>query len=547
VIVVLASIGIFRIIKDVDWSLCLKKGSKSHRAEMLLREKFGGSLPVQVLVKGDIKDPVTLKSMRHMERYLNTVPLVGESQSVASIISEMNDVMNDRYVIPESREGVANLLFFIEGEDIMDQLVTPDYNEALIQGKLATMETTLLVYAVEKIEEFVRDFPERLAVFDLREVPRHKKEAFLRVRQKNITANILWDLKARGYNVDNSSRIEKLVSDALFQEGPEEAVFVVLEDKIAAYLLSEESEIMMTSEHNAKTIAREMSEGLRKDGSLSPERILSIIQSGVEKVGDEEAKYLSESLLFLVPEAITEIKVKAVFEELRQILPPDAGEKRDLYRDLKGNLWEMNENLMVMDLNEYQEISGDSNPPQIQEAQVLMSFTGLPPILNQMEATLVPSQTFTLLLALLFVALLLSLMLRSVVPVSMTILVNFAVMGYGGIGLDAFTSMIASIAIGLGIDYAVHFNSRFKLELAALKDELQALKRTLGTTGIAIIINALTVGLGFSVLLLAGGQHIRRFGGLTSLTLFTSAIFTLVVLPALMLVFKPRYLKRVNA
>jgi predicted RND superfamily exporter protein len=109
VIVVLASIGIFRIIKDVDWSLCLKKGSKSHRAEMLLREKFGGSLPVQVLVKGDIKDPVTLKSMRHMERFLNTVPLVGESQSVASIISEMNDVMNDRYVVPESREGVANL------------------------------------------------------------------------------------------------------------------------------------------------------------------------------------------------------------------------------------------------------------------------------------------------------------------------------------------------------------------------------------------------------------------------------------------------------
>jgi predicted RND superfamily exporter protein len=445
-------------------------------------------------------------------------------------------------------------LFFIEGEDIIEQLITSDYNEALIQGKLATMETTPLVYAVEKIEEFVRDFPESLAVFELREVPRHKKEAFLRVRQKDITANILWDLKARGFDVIDKSRIEKVVSDALFQEGPEEAAFVVLEDKIAAYLLREESEIMMTSEQKARTIAREMSEGLRKDGSLSPERILSIIQSVVDRVDEEEAEYLSESLSFLVLEAIKEIKVKAVFEELRQILPPDAGEKRDLYRDLEGNLWEMNENLMVMDLDEYREISGDSNPPRIQEAQVLMSFTGLPPILNQMEATLVPSQTFNLLLALLFVALLLSLMLRSVVagfisvvPVSMTILVNFAVMSYGGIGLDAFTSMIASIAIGLGIDYVVHFNSCFKFELAALKDELQALKRTLGTTGVAIIVNALTVGLGFSVLLFAGGQHIRRFGGLTSLTLFTSAIFTLVVLPALMLVFRPKFVKRVNA
>ncbi len=209
---------------------------------------------------------------------------------------------------------------------------------------------------------------------------------------------------------------------------------------------------------------------------------------------------------------------------------------------------------MVMDLDEYREISGGSNPPRIQEAQVLMSHTGLAPVLNQMEESLIPSQTLTLVLALLIVALILSLMLRSVivgfisiVPISMTILINFAVMGYGRIGLDAWTSMIASIAIGLGIDYAVHFNSRFKLELAVLKDELQALKRTLGTTGVAIIVNALTVGLGFSVLLLAGGQHIRRFGGLTSLTLFASAIFTLVVLPALILVVRPKFIKKATA
>ncbi|NIM58782.1 MAG: hypothetical protein GTO16_07535, partial [Candidatus Aminicenantes bacterium] len=57
-------------------------------------------------------------------------------------------------------------------------------------------------------------------------------------------------------------------------------------------------------------------------------------------------------------------------------------------------------------------------------------------------------------------------------------------------------------------------------------------------------VNALTVGLGFSVLLFAGGQHIKRFGGLTSLTLFASAIFTLVVLPALMLALRPKFIKK---
>ncbi len=550
VIVAIATIGVFKIVKDVDWSLCLKKGSKSHRAEMLLREKFGGSLPVQVLVKGDIKDPVTLKSMRYLERFLNTVPLVGESQSIASIVSEMNDVINDRYVVPETREGVANLLFFIEGEDIIDQLVTFDFNEALIQGKLATMETSHLVHAVDKIDEFVEDFPENLAVFDLKEAPPHKKEAFLRVKEKNITANILWDLKARGYEVE-SRKIDELVSNSLFHEIPEDSVFIMLEDKIATYLLSEESELRMTSERKARAIARKLAESQKKDGNISAEGISFIIRSEIEKAEDEDVEYLIDSLMVLVSEAVKEAKVNEVLDELRQILPPDSEEKRDLYRDLKGDLWEMNENLMVMNLDEYREVSGGSNPPRIQEVQVLMSHTGLAPVLNQMEESLIPSQTFTLVLALIFVALLLSLMLRSVIvgfisviPISMTILINFSVMGYGKIGLDAWTSMIASIAIGLGIDYAVHFNSRFKQELAVFKDELQALKRTLGTTGVAIIVNALTVGLGFSVLLLAGGQHIRRFGGLTSLTLFSSAIFTLVVLPALILVLKPKFLKK---
>jgi predicted RND superfamily exporter protein len=553
VIVVIASVGIFKIVKDVDWSLCLKKGSKSHRAEMLLREKFGGSLPIQVIVKGDIKDPFTLKSIRYLERFLNTVPLVSETQSIASIISEMNDVMNDRYVVPETREGVANLLFFIEGEDMIDQLVTSAYNEALILGKLATMETTHLVHAVDKIDEFVEDFPQNLAVFDLREVPLHKKEAFLRIKQRSITANILWNLKARGYDV-GESKIEELVSNALFQEKPEEGGFVVLEDKMVDYLLSEESEILMTSDRRARAIARKLTERLKKDGGLSPERISFIIRSEIDKAGDEDVEYLTESLMALVPEVANQIRVKKVLEELKLVLPPDSGGKRDLYRDLKGDLWEINENLMVMDLDEYREISGDSNPPRIQEAQVLMSHTGLAPVLNQMEESLIPSQTLTLVLALLIVALLLSLMLRSVIvgfisviPISMTILINFAVMGYGRIGLDAWTSMIAAIAIGLGIDYAVHFNSRFKLELAVFKDELQALKRTLGTTGVAIVVNALTVGLGFSVLLLAGGQHIRRFGGLTSLTLFASAIFTLVVLPALILVLRPKFIKKAMA
>jgi predicted RND superfamily exporter protein len=134
--------------------------------------------------------------------------------------------------------------------------------------------------------------------------------------------------------------------------------------------------------------------------------------------------------------------------------------------------------------------------------------------------------------------------LISIIPIGLTILINFAVMGYFKIGLDSFTAMIASVALGLGIDFNVHFISCFKRELSEMGDELEALKKTLSTTGVAILINALTVGLGFAVLLLAGGQHMRRFGGLVALTVILSAIFSFTLLPAIALLFKSKFQRK---
>ncbi len=53
----------------------------------------------------------------------------------------------------------------------------------------------------------------------------------------------------------------------------------------------------------------------------------------------------------------------------------------------------------------------------------------------------------------------------------------------------------------------------------------------------------MSVGLGFLVLLAAGGQHIRRFGGLTSLAMLAAGLFTLLFLPALYVKLRPRFLR----
>ena len=48
------------------------------------------------------------------------------------------------------------------------------------------------------------------------------------------------------------------------------------------------------------------------------------------------------------------------------------------------------------------------------------------------------------------------------VPIGRTALMNVAVLGYAGIGLDSFTALIARVVIGLGIDYTIHFLARFR-------------------------------------------------------------------------------------
>jgi len=126
-------------------------------------------------------------------------------------------------------------------------------------------------------------------------------------------------------------------------------------------------------------------------------------------------------------------------------------------------------------------------------------------------------------------------------PILLTVLINFAVMGFLNVPLDNATMMIASIAIGIGIDYSIHFSSRLKEELKGRNTtELKALDKTLETTGQAIIINALTVALGFIILMGSNMLPMQRFGWLIALTMGVSAWASLTYLPALILFTKSK-------
>jgi predicted RND superfamily exporter protein len=106
-------------------------------------------------------------------------------------------------------------------------------------------------------------------------------------------------------------------------------------------------------------------------------------------------------------------------------------------------------------------------------------------------------------------------------------------MGIFHIDLNVSTMMVSSIAIGAGIDYTIHYISRYKNELKK-KNKKNALKATLTGTGRAIIFNSISVAAGTFVLSLSSIKMMGSFGQLIGSVMIVSVIYTLLLLPILL-------------
>ncbi|MDR2069946.1 MAG: MMPL family transporter [Treponema sp.] len=163
----------------------------------------------------------------------------------------------------------------------------------------------------------------------------------------------------------------------------------------------------------------------------------------------------------------------------------------------------------------------------------------------------VKSQLISVIVSLALVFLIIALSNRSftagavgIAPLSISILINFAVMGFTGIKLNIGTAMVASVSVGIGIDYTIHFLEAYKREYQAAGGKGDFLSRAYATSGKAILINAVSVGAGFAVLLFSQFNMLADLGLLIAMTMGTSAIVSLTVIPVLLNLIKPKFITR---
>ena len=335
ILIVISIFGVFSIKRSVDIQEYFKKGNPARQAENIMVEKFGGTKPVFVLFKGNMQSPEVLKKMIQTAEYMEKSPDIYTSTSIADLISEINFAITGIREIPEDINQIEQLWFLLDGNEVMQRLVSEDLTEGIIISKFKSPDNQ----AKKEFSHYMKTF------------------------------------------IDTNS--------------------------------SEECQI---------------------------------------------------------------------------------------------------------------------------------EITGMPFVDITMDQSLINSQLGSISIAIIFVIFIVGLILRSflsgiyaTIPIIAAIIILFGVMGITGISLNIATVLVASVALGIGIDYSIHIISHFNHSLKKTENFQKAIEESIIVSGKAIIINVFAVSVGFLVLVFSDMVPLQYFGVLIALSMLSSGLGALTLLPAILI------------
>ena len=175
-----------------------------------------------------------------------------------------------------------------------------------------------------------------------------------------------------------------------------------------------------------------------------------------------------------------------------------------------------------------------------------VQITGILVLYNNMLQSLFKSQILTMGVVMAGIALMLMLLFRSVslaligiVPNILAAAIILGLMGLLKIPLDMMTITIAAITIGIAVDNSIHYIYRFREEFPKTGDYLKTMHYCHANIGKAVFYTAITIIIGFSILVLSNFIPSIYFGLLTALAMAIALFAALTLLPKLILIFRP--------
>jgi predicted RND superfamily exporter protein len=131
-----------------------------------------------------------------------------------------------------------------------------------------------------------------------------------------------------------------------------------------------------------------------------------------------------------------------------------------------------------------------------------------------------------------------------IVPLLIANEVVNAYMGARGIGINVQTLPVVTVGVGFGIDFAFYVVSRVREELAAKGSIEEATRAALRTAGKAVTFTALTMIAGILFWTFSSIRFNAEMGMLLAIWMAVSFLASVTLLPACLVTFQPRFLRR---
>jgi predicted RND superfamily exporter protein len=515
-----AGVTAWKVAADSSMESFFRPGSEPAEADRFLRGHFGGSTFVQVFMSGDMRDPVVLEELRSVAEEARTLEGVTDVNSFLETLEMLSAGFGGVPRLPRTREQVAGLSAFMAGNPGLRQLVDDDLTRAMVQVTLGSQDTRVVGPVVERLREFMQDeVPRRIVAVDV--VGAGPRVAAARTRRlEQVSKRVARLLRIHGETPAPSA--EKAVQTVLRREfgawtlEPGRDLDQAVVDRVTTFFNSDDSpfdpfEARETGVALAKLATEPVTTGRLAKAlpSTLPAELASDAE-GVEMVVPALADRISEARAAVLAE-------RALRDVLSAAGAPRAGDAAATA--VRQALQELDDPRVGVPA------SGSEG------TAIEVGVTGSPVINQAFGRSVEHNQISSIVTAFIQILILGVLMFRSFrlgvicfFPAMLTLLINFGIMGWLRVPLDPGTSMVASLAMGVGIDYAIHIIWRRRWRGMTMEE-------TAAKIGPRIVYNAMQVAVCFGVMIVADTLPLSRFGILVTVAMSVAAIATLVLLP----------------
>lgn len=486
---------------DPDTGNVFDEDSEVRVSNHFFDEEFGGSTYLQVTIAGDLGEAEVMRTIRDIGEQVRAVEGVVDVRSVIDPVEVLNAALGGRRGVPENSGRAGRVLTYLIGHPAMAQLMTDEADGALIHIKLAPMTGDEQVAVTAKVREIVEAHtPEG----DTLRVAPTSVPAVAALRQQQTSERLarlvgqpvdLAALSAEGK--PSKALLAKVVELRDNLDDSEEGIFAVDIPDAEMQALAPETLLVERGEALEKLMRDKLPTAVASD----PEGIAPAAEHLGAWIDEEKGKY----------------KIEGWCEALS--LASRCDELRPAFAELDDESW------IVTSATEL------PAGTELREIPLEVRLTGQPVIGQAFAESVTTSLLASTGVSIVALALVLvfARSLFALLPALWTLAVTAGILALLGHPISVGTSMVATIALGSGVDFAIHLGHRAR-QIGGPKRGEQAVQEL----GAVAFISAVQLALAFSVLAFSEMPPLQQFGIGLAIGLVGAALGAVWLTPTLL-------------